>query len=52
MAIEISLGNVPKLVTTAVESSHAVALIAAKTAMTMNSRIAPTFRNCRFSTVL
>ena len=51
IASVISLGNVPKLVTTWLVSSNAVALIAANTATTMNTRTAATLRNCSFSTV-
>jgi hypothetical protein len=51
MAIGISLGNVPKLVTISVVSRYAVALITAKRATTRNTRTAPTLMNSSFSTV-
>jgi hypothetical protein len=51
IARSTSLGNAPKLVTTAVVSSNAVALIAANSAITMNTRIAPTLTNSSRSTV-
>jgi len=51
IARSTSPGNAPKLVTTSEVSLKAVLLIAANSATTMNTRIAPTLRNSSRSTV-